>query len=292
MKPPPFAYAAPGTLEEAVSLKAEHGDEALVLAGGQSLIPLLALRLASPSLLVDLNRVDELEYLREERGWLLVGAMARHRAVERSAELLERLPILADALPLIGHRAIRNRGTVGGSIAHADPAAEWPAIALVLDAAVEATGPRGSRTMDAREFFLAPFTNALEPNEILRELRFRLPERGVGSAFVEHARRYGDFALAGAAALLALDRDGRVSTARIALLGVGGMPVRATEAERQLEGQALTDERIGAAAATCREAALPPSDVHGSSTYRRHLVGVLVGRALRLAGERARTAAA
>ena len=292
MKLPRFDYVAPRTFEEAVSLKAEHGDEALLLAGGQSLIPLLALRFASPSVLVDLNRVDELAYLREDEGWVHVGAMARQSAVEESAGLLERLPVLADALPLIGHRTIRNRGTVGGSIAHADPAAEWPALALALGASMEVRGPNGPRTLEAVEFFHGPMTNALGPDEVLGEVRFRLPEPGTGSAFVEHARRYGDFALAGTATMVGIGGDGLVSTARIALLGVGGTPVRAMEAERQLEGQPLNDASIGAAAATCRETAQPPSDIHGSSEYRHHLVGVLVGRALRLAGARARVAPA
>jgi len=292
VKLPRFEYVSPGSFEEAVSLKAEHGDEALLLAGGQSLIPLLALRFASPSVLVDLNRVDELAYLRQDEGSVHVGAMARQSAVEGSVGLLERLPVLADALPLIGHRTIRNRGTVGGSIAHADPAAEWPALALALGATMEVTGPNGTRTLEAVEFFHGPMTNALEADEVLREVRFRLPEPGTGSAFVEHARRYGDFALAGAATMIGIDRDGLVSTARIALLGVGGTPVRATEAERHLEGQPLNDASIAAAAATCRETAQPPSDIHGSSEYRHHLVGVLVGRALRLAGARARIAPA
>jgi carbon-monoxide dehydrogenase medium subunit len=287
VKLPSFAYAAPATFDEAVALKASEGDEALVLAGGQSLIPLLALRLASPSLLVDLNRVDALEYVREEGGFLHVGAMTRHRTIEDARDLLEHLPILADALPLIGHRAIRNRGTVGGSIAHADPAAEWPALALVLDATVEAFGPQGSRTVDAGGFFLAPFTNGLEPDEIVREVRFRLPERGAGSAFLEHARRHGDFALVGVAAVVGVGGDGRVSSARIALLGVGGTPIRVTEAERHLEGQPLTDEQIDMVSRACREAVDPPTSVHGSSAYRKHLVETLVGRALRLAGTRA-----
>jgi len=287
MKPPPFEYAAPDTLEEAVALKADRGDEAVVLAGGQSLIPLLALRLANPSMLIDLNRVRELEYVREEKEWLVVGAMTRHRAVEESANLLERLPILADALPLIGHRAIRNRGTVGGSIAHADPAAEWPALVLALDGAVEAIGPRGARIVDAGEFFLTYFTNALQPEEILREVRLRLPKTRVGSAFVEYARRYGDFGLAGVAAVLAFDRKERVSAASIALLGLAETPVRATEAEVGLQGEVPTDERIEAAAAVCRGSVDPAGDIHGSPEYRRHLVGVLAGRALRLARERA-----
>ena len=291
MKPPSFAYAAPGTLEEAVSLKAEHGYDALVLAGGQSLVPLLSLRLASPSFVVDLNGVEELAYLREDEGRIHVGAMTRQGTVERSTGLLERLPILADALPLIGHRAIRNRGTVGGSIAHADPAAEWPALSLALDATMDVAGPNGTRTVSAGDFFLGPFTSVLEPDEILREVRFPMPEHGTGSAFVEYARRYGDFALAGAAAVVGIDRGGMVSTAALSLLGVGGRPIRATEAERELEGHPLSDERIGAAVSICRETAEPHTDIHGSSSYRRHLVGVLVGRALRLAGARARTAA-
>lgn len=287
MKPPPFAYASPETFEEAVALKAEHGEDALALAGGQSLIPLLALRLASPAMLIDLNQVDELAYVRREDGRLAVGAMARHRDVEDAADLRGAAPILSDALPAIGHRAIRNRGTVGGSIAHADPAAEWPAVALALDATLEAVGPRGSRTIDAGAFFLAPFTNALEPDELVREVRFSLPGPGTGSAFVEHARRHGDFALAGVAAVVVV-REDAVASARIALLGVGGTPVRVAEGEAALAGASPDDdEAIAAAADACRRAVDPPSSVHASSAYRRHLVGVLVERAVRSAAERA-----
>ena len=262
----------------------------MLLAGGQSLIPLLALRLAGPSMLIDLNRVPDIDYVREEKGWLAVGAMTRHRTVEDS-EVAGRLPLLRDALPLIGHRAIRNRGTVGGSIAHADPAAEWPALALALDATVEAVGPRGSRTVEAGEFFLTYLTNGLEADEIVREVRFRLPEKRVGSAFVEHARRYGDFALGGVAAVLSFDRKDRVAAARIALLGMAGTPVRVTEAEVGLQGEAATDGAIEAAAATCRDRVDPAGDIHGSAEYRRHLAGVLAVRALRLARERAGVAA-
>lgn len=290
MKAPPFAYAAPETFEEAVTLKADAGDDALVLAGGQSLIPLLALRLASPALIVDLNRIESLGSIRREDGWVSLGAMTRHRDVEDAAELGALIPILSDALPLIGHRAIRNRGTVGGSIAHADPAAEWPGLALALDATVEAAGRRGTRSIAAEDFFLAPFTNALEPDELVREIRFRVPGPGFGSAFVEHSRRYGDFALAGAAAVVEVGRDGMVSTARISLIGVGGTAVRARDGEHPLEGGSLGDPEIEAAAAACRAAVDPPSGVQGSSEYRRHLVGVLVVRALRLARDRARTA--
>jgi len=289
VKPAPFAYAAPETLEEAIALKADGGDDALALAGGQSLIPLLALRLASPALLVDLNGIEGLTSIRREDGWLHVGAMTRHRDVEEAGEL-EQVPIFSDALPLIGHRAIRNRGTVGGSIAHADPAAEWPGLALALDATVEAVGPREARSITAEDFFVAPFTNALEPDELVREIRFRLPGPGSGSAFVEHSRRHGDFALVGAAAVVHVGTDGVVSTARISLIGVGGTAVRARDGERSLEGGSLTDADVEAAAAACRAAVDPPNSVHGSSRYRRHLVGVLVGRALRLARDRARAA--
>jgi carbon-monoxide dehydrogenase medium subunit len=257
-----------------------------VLAGGQSLIPLLALRLASPTLLVDLNRIEGLATIRREESWLSVGAMTRHRDVEEAGELGEQVLIFSDALPLIGHRAIRNRGTVGGSIAHADPAAEWPGLALALDATVEAVGPRGARSIAAEDFFLAPFTNALEPDELVREIRFRLPGPGSGTAFVEHSRRHGDFALVGAAAVVRVGTDGKVSSARISLIGIGGTAVRAPEGERVLEGGSLSDADVEAAAAACRATVDPPSSVHGSSAYRRHLVGVLVGRALRLARDR------
>jgi len=277
-------------LEEAVALKAEAGDDALVLAGGQSLIPLLALRLASPALLVDLNRIEGMASIRREDGWLRVGAMTRHREVEEVGGLGEEVPILVDAVPLIGHRAIRNRGTVGGSIAHADPAAEWPGLALALDATVEAVGSRGTRSIAAEEFFLAPFTNALEPDELVREIRFRVPGPGSGTAFVEHSRRHGDFALVGAAAVVHVANDGKVSSARISLIGIGGTAVRAPDGERVLEGGSLTDADVEAAAAACLATVDPPSSVHGSSAYRRHLVGVMVGRALRLARDRARAA--
>ena len=277
-------------MEEAVALKAEAGDDALVLAGGQSLIPLLALRLASPALLVDLNRIEGLASIRREDGWLSVGAMTRHRDVEEVGDLGEEIPILVDAVPLIGHRAIRNRGTVGGSIAHADPAAEWPGLALALDATVEAVGSRGTRSIAAEGFFLAPFTNALEPDELVREIRFRVPGPGSGTAFVEHSRRHGDFALVGAAAVVHVANDGKVSSARISLIGIGGTAVRAPDGERVLEGGSLTDADVEAAAAACLATVDPPSSVHGSSAYRRHLVGVMVGRALRLARDRARAA--
>jgi carbon-monoxide dehydrogenase medium subunit len=289
MKPPPFVYTAPGTIDEAVEIKAANGDEAAVLAGGQSLIPLMSLRLATPSVLIDLNGVEELSYFSDEDGRLMIGAMARHRDVEDARQVLERLPILADAVPMIGHRAIRNRGTVAGSIAHADPAAEWPGIALALDGTIQAVSVRGERTITAADFFVGPFMNTLEPDEIVREVRFNIPG-GAGSAFVEHSRRSGDFALAAAGAIVELTADDVVSSARIVLVGTGGTPFRASDGESAIEGRTLTDENVEAVGHACQSAVDPPSSVHGSGAYRRHLIGVLVGRALRLAGERARAA--
>jgi aerobic carbon-monoxide dehydrogenase medium subunit len=288
VKPPPFAYEAPRTIDEVVARKAAEGDDAVILAGGQSLIPLLALRLADPAMLIDLDRIEGLSYVRMEDDRLAIGAMARHRDVEEDVETARRFPIVADAVPLIGHRAIRNRGTVGGSVSHADPAAEWPAIAVALGASVEAVGPRGARSIAAEDFFLGPFTNGLEPDEIVREIRLPVPVGGSG--FVEHSRRHGDFALAGVGAVVELDTGGTVVSTRIVLVGVGGTPVRAIEAERAIVGERLTDDRMLEAAEATRAAVEPPSSVHASSDYRRHLVGVLVGRALRIACDRARAA--
>lgn len=288
MKPPPFEYLAPSSLQEAVGLLGEHGDEAKVLAGGQSLIPLLALRLASPGLLVDLNRVEELAYLREEGEALVIGAMARHRDVERLPGLRERCAMVADAVELVGHVAIRNRGTVGGSLAHADPSAEWPALALALDAECDVVGPSGRRTVAAADLFETYFTSSLRPEEILAEVHLPLPDGGrVGSAFVELARRHGDFAIAGAGALLRLGEEGSVADARVALIGVRDTAVRARGAEAVLRGQRPTTDLFGEAAEAIDGEIDPVSDVHGSSDYRRHVAKVLARRALGAALARA-----
>ncbi len=235
MKPAPFAYFAPSGIEEAVALLAEHGDEAKVIAGGQSLVPMMAFRLATPSVLVDLNRVSGLEYARFEGDALELGAMARHRSVRELPGLRERCPMIAEGVDLIGHPAIRNRGTVGGSLAHADPAAEWPAILLALGGSVEAVGPNGSRAIPSDELFETYFTTSLAPDEILTHVRLPVPNGGTGSAFVEFARRHGDFALAGVAAVLRLSMQrqpgyGQVEDVRIALIrrccGARSRPVR------------------------------------------------------------------
>ena len=235
MKPPPFAYFAPTSVQEAAQLLAEHGDDAKVLAGGQSLIPLLSLRLARPAVLVDLNGVDELSFI-DANGSTTIGAMTRHRTVERSAVVAVNVPLLAAAVPYIGHAAIRTRGTVGGSLSHADPAAELPAVALALDATFVARSAKGGeREIAAVDFFAGYFTTALEPDEVLTSIRFPNAAPGTGVSVQEMARRHGDFAMVAAAVSLAPDGD-----ARIALINVGDRPVRATEAEAALQARRST----------------------------------------------------
>jgi carbon-monoxide dehydrogenase medium subunit len=278
---------APEDLDEAVAALAEHGDEARVLAGGQSLMPMLAFRLAAPALLVDLNRVRALDYVRRDGDRLLIGAMTRQRTVERLPGLRRRCAMLAEGLELIGHVAIRNRGTVGGSLAHADPAAEWPALALALDGECTVAGPRGNRVVPADELFVADLTTSLEPDELLTEVRVDLPVGRAGSSFVEIARRHGDFAVAGVAASLSLAEDGSVARARLALVGVAERVVRARQAETLLESERPDGALVAEAAAAVDQAISPRSDLHGSAAYRRHVAKVLTRRAVLLAWRRA-----
>ncbi len=286
MKPPPFRYAAPTSVDQALALLSAFGPEAKVLAGGQSLMPLLNLRLVRPGVLVDLNRVRELDYIREDDGEVAIGAMTRQRTAERSALVRRLLPLLADALPLVGHPPIRTRGTVGGSIAHADPSAELPAVLLALDGSVVVRGPAGTRRIPAADFFVSYLTTALAPEDLLVEVRFPA-HPGAGTAFMEVARRHGDYALVGAAALVRL-RDGRCQGVRLAFTGVGPTPVRVAEAEAAVEGRELTP----AVAAEVRKVVAarlePDSDIHASAEYRREVAGVLAERALRRAADRAR----
>lgn len=291
MKPPPFEYVAPRTLQEAIAALANGGTDAKVLAGGQSLIPLLNFRLARPSVLVDLNRVAELAHVSSRDRGIAIGAMTRQASIERDATLSSRQPLLAEAIRSVGHPAIRTRGTFGGSLAHADPAAELPAVAVCLDAQLTIAGPHGRRTLAAEDFFLGYLTTALRPDEILEETWLPPLARGTGQAWVEFARRHGDFALVGVAVSLSVVDD-VVTDARIVLTGVGGLPVRAREAETLLVGGNIP-ERAGAAADAARTAIEPEADIHASKEYRAHLAGVLTERAIRLAYERAlRTAAA
>jgi len=285
MKPAPFDYTAPRSLDEAVSALAHGGPDAKVLAGGQSLIPLLNFRLARPSLLVDLNRVAELAHISPRERGLAVGAMTRQVAVERAAGLADLQPLLVEAIGYIGHAAIRSRGTIGGSLAHADPAAELPAVAVCLDAELIVVGPRGRRSIAAEDFFVGYLTTVLEPDEILVEAYFPPLRPHTGQAWVEFARRHGDFALAGVAVSLSM-QDDIVRDARIVLTGVGGKPERAREAETLLIGGSVT-ERAHAAASAARTSIDPDADIHASKEYRAHLAGVLTERAIRLASERA-----
>jgi len=288
MKPAAFEYFTPATVDEALALLAEHGGEAKPLAGGQSLIPAMNFRLARPAMLVDLNRVSELAYVRAESGGVALGAMTRQRAVERSDVVARAAPLLAEALPSVAHAQIRNRGTVGGSIAHADPSAELPAVMLALEARFRAQSATGERSIPAGEFFKGMLETALEPGELLVEITVPpLPIRS-GTAFLEMARRHGDYALVGVAGLVTLDPRGRCQTARIACLSVGDGPVLLVEAGKVLAGQSPSEELLRAAAdAAATSDVDPPSDIHASAAYRRQLVAVLTRRALARAFERA-----
>lgn len=273
MKPPPFLYSRPATLAEAVDLLVDHGDEAKVLAGGQSLVPLLNLRLARPGLLVDIGFVPGLDGVVVGDDHVSVGAMARQRTIEESAEVRVACPLLGAALAHVGHTQTRNQGTIGGSVAHADPAAELPALVLALNAEMVVTGPLGVRVVPAGAFFTGPFTTSMGPAEILTEIRF--PVTGTRPvAFAEMARRSGDFAIAGVAAVTHLDGI------RLAACGVSWAPLRLEAAERALLGRELSLVAIGEAAAAAREEVDPADDVHGDAEYRRELVEVLVTRTL------------
>lgn len=290
LKLPPFSYEAPGGLDEALGLLAEHGDEAKVLAGGQSLIPLLALRLARPSVLIDLNGVDGLGVIATDAGAdavsVSIGAMVRERAAERSGAVQRSIPLLAEALPLIGHDAIRTRGTIGGSLAHADPAGELPAVARALDATFRvASRARGERTIPAAGWFQGYFTTALEPDEILLDITFPTAEPNTGTAFLEVSRRHGDFAMVGVAAAVTVT-DGAITAARIALSGMADTPVRATAAEDGLRGATPSPEAFTAAGQAAVEGLSPPADLHGTSAYRSQVGAVLVRRALTQAAAR------
>jgi aerobic carbon-monoxide dehydrogenase medium subunit len=279
MKPAPFEYHAPDSVSDVVALLAEHGDEIKPLAGGQSLVPMLALRLTRFEHLVDLNRVDELNGIRRDNGTLTVGATTRQATIERS-ELAQAVPLLARAAPLIGHFQIRNRGTVGGSLAHADPAAELPAVALALDAQMEIATGAGRHTVAAADFFVGTWTTSLEPNELLTAVQFPVWDGRCGFVVDEVARRAGDFALAGVTTALQLDPGGTVQRAAISLFGMASTPVRAPAAETALIGSQPDLAALREAAQLAVRDLDPPEDVHASSTYRRSVGAHLVERSL------------
>jgi carbon-monoxide dehydrogenase medium subunit/6-hydroxypseudooxynicotine dehydrogenase subunit alpha len=288
VKPAPFEYLEPASLREALEALAANEDSK-ALAGGQSLVPLLNFRLARPELLVDLNGLGELAYLRREAGVLRIGAMTRQSTLERSALVAREWPLLYRALEFVAHPQIRNRGTVGGSVAHADPAAELPIAFTTLDARFRAVSLRGERWIDAREFFVNQLTSSLEPDELLVEIAVEpLAPRG-GSAFVEYARRHGDFALGGCAAQLTFDGEDSVASAALTLLGAAPTPHRAAAAEQLLVGRPVDLESATAAADAAIADVRPTGDIHGSSDYRRDLIRSLVRRAILAAGEDAAT---
>jgi carbon-monoxide dehydrogenase medium subunit len=278
MKPPKFDYHAPRTVDEAVALLARYGGDAKPLAGGQSLVPLLNFRLARPAALVDLNRIDALAGIREVDGQVAFGAMTRQRTVEFSPVVARRLPLLVEATRWVGHLPIRSRGTIGGSIAHADPSAEYPAVLTALDGTIVARGPKGERVLKAAELFQTYLTTSLAPDELLTEVRLPALPPGAGCAFEEFARRHGDFALVGIAA--AVWRESGRWRARLAAAGAGPVPLRLRGAEEIIEREGTAEKAVAAAAARAAELVDPDTDLHASAEYRRHLTRVLTERAL------------
>jgi carbon-monoxide dehydrogenase medium subunit len=279
VKPAAFDYHAPSAAEEAVALLAELGDEAKILAGGQSLVPMLALRLATFDHLVDIGRIGELDGISAGANAVTVGAGTTQATIEASASLADAVPLLARATPLIGHFQIRNRGTLGGSVAHADPAAEYPAVALAMDAEVEVVSRRGERRLAATDFFTGFWSTALEPDELVSGVRFPVWTGRCGFAVREFARRHGDFAVAGAAVAVRLDGDDRVDRCAISLIGMGSTPIRATGAEEATIGQMapLAADEVGALAVTDLDEV--PTDLHGSAEYRKRVGAAMVARA-------------
>ena len=290
MKPAWFDYYAPHELQEALRILDDAGQDGRVLAGGQSLMPMLNLRILSPAVVVDINRIGALNRLHADKDHLTVGALVRHADLLRSREVREGWPLLFEATTQVAHMAIRNRGTVCGSVSHNDPSAEHPSVLVTMGGTVMIAGVNGRRELPAEQFFTGTLSNALEPGEMVLELRCPRPAGGTGSAFVEFARRLGDFAIAGAAATLTL-RDGTCEHARLTIVGMGEGPFRAEAAEQLLQGRRLgpndAKDAFADAAAKVTTAVKPADDVHASSSYRRHLAGVMTVRALETALARA-----
>jgi len=292
MKPAPFNYIAASSLAHALSLKAEHGDEARFLAGGQSLIPAMNFRLARPAVLIDINGVGHLAGVdRSNRAEIRIGALTRYRDLERDGDFLKACSLFADALPHIAHPQIRNRGTIGGNLSHADPASELPAIAVAMEATMRIKSATGERQMAASEFFVGVLSTDLQAHEMLVEIAFPTPKPRTGACFMEVARRRGDFALVGIAVVMTLDDARRCSTVRLALCGVGETAVDVSKVAFPLIGQSCTTETIEAVAAGVRDAITPSGNVHASADYQRHIAGVLAVRAISAAHQRVRHAA-
>lgn len=281
MKPSSFEYLTPKTVKEAIGLLEQYGDEIKILAGGQSLVPMLNFRVARPKYLVDINGIRDLEYIREEKGELVIGALTREWAVEKSPLIREKCPILPKAISYIGHLPIRTRGTIGGSLVHADPSAELPMIASLLEAKMKIAGPAGERVLPAEEFFVTYLTSALEAAEILAEVRIPVFPAHTGWSFLELSRRHGDFAIVAAATLLTMGEKGVCQKAKIVLGGVGPTPIRARAAEDLLAGKAITEALMAEAGVKAAEAAEPEADYHASAEYRRDMARVYTTRSLK-----------
>ena len=288
MIPGSFDYFSPGTLSEAIALLRQHGSDAKLLAGGQSLIPAMRFRLSMPPILIDLNGIEGLEYVREDNGHLAIGAMTREVALEESSLVQSRFPILADAARVIADPVVRNRATVGGNIAHADPANDHPAVMLAYNAEVIALGPKGTRVIPIDKFFVDLFENALSDDEILTEIRIPTPGANSGGAYVKMERKVGDYAISAIAVKLTLNGN-TCTSARIGLTNVSPAPMRAKNAEQALAGQALTDEVIEAAGVAAAAECDPSPDLRGSAEYKRDITRVLTKRAIRQAMERAKS---
>jgi aerobic carbon-monoxide dehydrogenase medium subunit len=288
MKPAPFKYIAAASLEHALSLKEEHGDEAKFLAGGQSLIPAMNFRLARPAVVIDINEIEALAGVRAQAGAVLVGSLTRYRALQRDEVFGRQFPLIGEALPHIAHPQIRNRGTIGGNLSHADPASELPAIALALRARFHVRSAKRERWIEAADFFTGALTTDLQPDEMLVEIEWPSPKPRSGSCFMEIARRRGDFAIAGVAAMVTLDKRDKCSEIRLALCGVGETPVDASAAADVLIGQSPGEQAICDAAAVLQGMVEPAGNVHATADYQRHVAGVLAERALTTAFERVR----
>jgi carbon-monoxide dehydrogenase medium subunit len=287
MFPSALDYRAPTGLDEALDLLAEHGDDAKILAGGQSLVPLLKLRLAAPALVVDIGRIGGLDGVGAEPGSLRIGARTTHADVETAPGLQRTCPLLTEAAPLISDPLVRNMGTIGGSVCHADPAGDWASVMLALNAVFTVRSKRGERTIAAADFFQGPFTTALEPDELMTSIRVPLPRGPASGSYLKLERKVGDFATVGVAVQLEMD-DGRIARAGIGLTAVGPTNIQASAAEQSLAGQAPSDDAFAHAARQAAEAAEPKDDIRGTAEYKRDIVRVFVQRGLRRALQQAR----
>jgi CO/xanthine dehydrogenase FAD-binding subunit len=287
MKPASFDYYAPSSIEEVLDLKSQHGDDAKFLAGGQSLVPAMNFRIVQPSVLIDLNRVNELSFIKEDKNVIRVGAMARERHLEFNDSIKKHTPLLNEAVPFIAHPQIRNRGTIGGSIVNADPAAELPVLMLALNAKLKAKNKSGERWIDAKDFFAGMFTTALTPDEVLVEIELPFAEKNTGWSFMEVAPRSGDYAMMGVATLVTLDENKKCKQAKLVYLNAGDGPVEASEAEKLLEGNIVNDELINSVASLASEKEINPfGNIHASVEFQRHLANSLTKKTLKQALQR------